>query len=279
MHPLYYYIKKELSGFYPDGEASAMAKWTLVEVFHFTTLELYGGKDTNLSTDQQHRLEDILHRLQRYEPWQYIAGQTRFCQLPIRVAPGVLIPRPETEELVTWILQTQRQPHLRVLDIGTGSGCIALALAAGLPHPTVMAWDISPEALQIAATNAARNNVQIEFRQIDVMQDPLPDLKVDLIVSNPPYIREDERQDMEANVLDWEPSLALFVPNDDPLRFYRRIACIGRSMLTSGGALYVEINRRYGQEMIQLLTDTGYHNVELRRDLSGNDRMLKAINP
>ena len=277
MHPLYHYIKKELSALYAEEEASSMAKWTLMEAFHFTPLELYGGKDTNLSPDRQHQLKDIVCRLKRHEPLQYVLGRAGFGNLSLHVAPGVLIPRPETEELVEWISTDHPEPGLRILDIGTGSGCIAIALATLCKEASVTAWDISPDALRIARDNAEANGVEVDFNQVDVMQLELPRMSVDILVSNPPYIKESEQDEMEANVLAWEPHQALFVPDDDPLRFYRRIAQAGHELLASGGALYFEINRLYGQETIGLLKEAGYHSVQLRKDLSGNDRMVKAI--
>ena len=279
MHPYYTHIKQELSGFYSDAEAGAMAKWILTDVFNLSTLELYAGKDMNFSAEMEKRASDILGRLKRYEPLQYIIGETSFCNLPFEVTPAVLIPRPETVELVDWIVDDCRREGVRVLDIGTGSGCIPVSLAKRLESPKVAAWDVSSEALQVAKRNADRNEVEVEFSQVDVLQDVVPSIQVDVLVSNPPYIGVSEKSNMEANVLDWEPELALFVPDSDPLVFYRRIADIGMELLSPDGVLYYEINQLYGQETVQLLVDKGYRNVELRKDLSGNDRMIKALRP
>ena len=279
MHPYYTHIRQELSGLYPDTEAAAIAKWILTDVFHLSTLDLYAGKDMNFSAEMQSRAEDILCRLKRYEPIQYIIGETTFGDLSFEVTPAVLIPRPETVELVDWIVADHPQEGVRVLDIGTGSGCIPVSLAKRLEKADVFAWDISLEALKVAQRNAQRNNVKVDFSCIDVLQKEIPDIQVDVLVSNPPYIGDSERENMERNVLDWEPGLALFVPDSDPLVFYRRIADIGLQLLTNGGILYFEINQLYGEETKQLLIDKGYLSVELRKDLSANDRMIKAVRP
>ena len=214
-------------------------------------------------SEKEHaELEDILARLKRFEPFQYITGETSFCGLPLHVAPGVLIPRPETAELVDWIVTDfGDKAHLNIVDIGTGSGCIAIALAKFLPGARVSAWDISDVALDIARRNAERNGVHVDFKQVDVLSHISAEANAHIFVSNPPYIREREKTDMERNVLDWEPEQALFVH------------------LAPSGVLYVEINQAYGPETVDLLTGMGYRNVILRKDMSGNDRMIKAERP
>lgn len=280
MHPIYTHIKQSLAGIYSDSEASALAKWILTEVFCLSTIDLYAGKDMNFSTKEYAKLEDILSRLKRYEPLQYILGKTTFCGLPFEVAPGVLIPRPETEELVDWIISDYSEKSgVRILDIGTGSGCISITLARSLKNSKVTSWDVSPEALAIAERNKRLNEVEITLAQIDIFDSTLPEIHADVLVSNPPYVTEKERSDMERNVLDWEPELALFVPDSDPLLFYRRIAEVGCDILSSGGILYYEINRAYGSETVTLLEQMGYKSVELRKDQFGNDRMVKALRP
>ncbi len=277
MHPLYYTIKRFLSDVYTDSECKALAKWILTDVFCFSVSSLYGGKDTDFSESDQLRLADILQRLKKHEPLQYIIGETRFCGLPFKVTPDVLIPRPETEELVYWIVENHSQDGLHVLDIGTGSGCIAIALSRLLAAPTVMGWDVSDQALRVAEGNALLNASEITFCKIDVLKEPYPEIKVDILVSNPPYVTERERVEMEPNVLDWEPPVALFVPDKDPLRFYRRIADIGRTLLQPGGTLYFEINRMYGRDIVKMLEEKGYRQIEMKKDLSQNDRMIKAV--
>ncbi len=283
MHPYYIHIRQELSGYYADNEASAMAKWILTDVFNLSTFDLYAGKDMNFSADMMSRAADILERLKRYEPLQYIIGETSFDGLTFEVSPAVLIPRPETAELVDWIVSDHGQSGVRILDIGTGSGCIPVSLAKKMKDAVVAAWDISPAALEVARRNAERNGVAVNFSQVDALHPLAPALadasQVDVLVSNPPYIGESEKQTMERNVLDWEPELALFVPDDDPLLFYRRIAEIGLDILAENGMLYYEINQLYGPETVRLLEEKGYKQIELRKDLSGNDRMIKAVRP
>ena len=219
-------------------------------------------------------------RMAAGEPIQYIIGKAYFYDREFNVTPSVLIPRPETELLVrealTW---AQRNPRsgMRVADLCTGSGCIAVSLAKLISSAEVEAWDISDEALEVAQRNAKRNNVNVLFRKQNVLEAIPSTSCYDVIVSNPPYITEKEKVDMEANVLDWEPSIALFVPDSDPLLFYRKIAELGLEMLVSGGALYYEINRAYGAMMKSMLENMGYRYVELRKDMFGNDRMIKAI--
>ena len=279
MHPIYTYIRQELSGFYPDAEAAAMAKYILTEKYQLSALDLYAGKDMNFSSEKLSEVNDILARLKSYEPLQYIIGETWFCGYRFKVTPAVLIPRPETAELIDWIAADNKRRGMRVLDIGTGSGCIPVSLALMMDSPLVSAWDISEEALSVAAENARTNDVDIAFSRVDVLGNDIPDIKVDILVSNPPYITDSEKADMEKNVLEWEPDLALFVPDDDPLRFYRRIAELGLDVLDDGGQVYFEINRAYGKETMEMLASLGYKNIDLRKDMSGNDRMIKALRP
>lgn len=282
MHPIYTYIKQVLHPYYQETEAGALAKWILTEVFHFSTFDLYAGKDMNFSENDRDRLEDILNRLRDYEPLQYVLGKAEFGGLSFEVTPDVLIPRPETLELVEWITaDCQGTEGVRILDIGTGSGCIPVTLYKRLEayRPQVASWDISEKALEVAGRNAVANGAVVTFCCQDVLSESLPETEVDVLVSNPPYIAEKEKASMERNVLDWEPGLALFVPDDDPLLFYRKIAETGLRILSPGGRLYYEINRAYGKETVALLERLGYTEVELRKDLSGNDRMVKAVRP
>jgi release factor glutamine methyltransferase len=282
MHPIYTYIKQVLHPYYQETEAGALAKWILTEVFHFSTFDLYAGKDMNFSENDRDRLEDILNRLRDYEPLQYVLVKAEFGGLSFEVTPDVLIPRPETLELVEWITaDCQGTEGVRILDIGTGSGCIPVTLYKRLEayRPQVASWDISEKALEVAGRNAVANGAVVTFCCQDVLSESLPETEVDVLVSNPPYIAEKEKASMERNVLDWEPGLALFVPDDDPLLFYRRIAEAGLRILSPKGRLYYEINRAYGKETVELLERLGYTEVELRKDLSGNDRMVKAVRP
>ena len=277
MHPVVNEIRDALKGLYPDSEVFSLAKMLLVEVFGFTTLELYGGKDKEFSGKHRGVLDEMLRRLQKNEPIQYIIGTEKFCGLVFEVNPHVLIPRPETQELVEWIVDECREKETcRLLDIGTGSGCISISLANLIPQAEVESWDISEGALEVARRNCERNGVKVLLRQQDVLAAVPEGVRYDVIVSNPPYITEKEKTDMEANVLDWEPSTALFVPDEDPLLFYRKIAQLGCDMLKEGGSLYFEINRAYGQETLHMLETLGYGQMELKKDSWGNDRMIKA---
>ena len=277
MHPVLHEIRDALKGHYPDSEALALAKMLLVEVFGFSTLELYGGKDKEFSEKHRSVLNEMIRRLQKNEPIQYIIGIESFFGLTFEVNPNVLIPRPETQELVSWIIgDYQSDESIRILDIGTGSGCIPISLAKQLSKAEVESWDISEGALEVASRNCERNEVKVLLRQKDVLKAAPEGNLYDVIVSNPPYITNKEKTDMEANVLDWEPSLALFVPDEDPLLFYRKIAQLGCDMLKEGGSLYFEINRAYGEETILMLRELGYAQIELKKDSWGNDRMIKA---
>ena len=277
MHPVLHEIRDALKGYYPDSEALALAKMLLVEVFGFSTLELYGGKDKEFSEKHRSVLNEMIRRLQKNEPIQYIIGIESFFGLTFEVNPNVLIPRPETQELVSWIIgDYQSDESIRILDIGTGSGCIPISLAKQLSKVEVESWDISEGALEVASRNCERNGVKVLLRQKDVLKAAPEGNLYDVIVSNPPYITNKEKTNMEANVLDWEPSLALFVPDEDPLLFYRKIAQLGCDMLKEGGLLYFEINRAYGEETILMLKELGYAQIELKKDSWGNDRMIKA---
>ena len=276
MHPIVYEIRDALRGHYPDSEALSLAKMLLTEAFGFSTLELYGGKDKEISGNRLRDLHEMLSRLKKNEPIQYIIGTESFCGLTFEVNPNVLIPRPETQELVRWIEADWKSVPCRILDIGTGSGCISISLAKFLEDAKVESWDISEGALQVARRNCVRNEVEVLLCQQDVLSVVPEGELYQVIVSNPPYICEKEKVDMDANVLDWEPETALFVPDADPLLFYRKIAELGISMLCEGGALYFEINRAYGEETLRMLEGLGYRQLELRKDDFGNDRMIKA---
>ena len=277
MNPVVSYIKQTLQGYYPDTELVPMAKLLLTQVFGMSVVELYAGKDTTFSVNEQKRLDDILVRLQKLEPIQYIIGTEEFYGLTFEVNKHVLIPRPETGELVDWIIREHKYGRVKILDIGTGSGCIAVSLTKNLEEAEVVSWDVSEKALQVAERNCRRNGVRVTLEQRDVLLASPAGEQFDVIVSNPPYITEKEKANMSANVLEWEPELALFVPDDSPLLFYRKIAELGRDMLVSGGRLYFEINERFGMEMIRMLEKKGFSEVVLRKDLFGKDRMIRAI--
>ena len=270
------HIRSALQECYPPREAANLSRIVCCEMLGQSHIDYYLGKDMILSPKDEKELESILFRLCNFERIQYVQGTARFLGRTFRVASGVLIPRPETEELVERMLE-EVAPASRILDIGTGSGCIAVTLSKELPEAEVTAWDISGEALAIAGDNNRLLQTSVQFVQRDVLTyQPAEDEYFDVIVSNPPYVTETEKKDMEPNVLNWEPSGALFVPDSDPLRFYRRIGELGRSMLTVGGRLYFEINRAFGEAVASMLRKQGYTNVRIRKDISGNDRYVIA---
>ena len=270
------YIRLALLDCYPAGEAAALARVVCCEMLGQSATDYYLGKSLEVTPAQAREVDAIVARLQRYEPIQYIQRRARFLGRDFEVEPGVLVPRPETEELVELIVR-ETPPGKHILDVGTGSGCIAISLAKELENARVEAWDVSEPALEVARRNSLRLQAQVAFARHDVLRhEPRPEEHFDLIVSNPPYVTEAEKADMQRNVLDWEPALALFVPDDDPLRFYRAIGRLGRQMLLPGGRLYFEINRAFGQATRQMLEAIGYAHVRLQKDLSGNDRFIIA---
>ena len=270
------YIRQSLQDIYPPEEVRALSMLICCDILGVDALDIYMGKDIILSACKQRELENIIFRLQKNEPIQYIRGFAEFCGRNFKVASGVLIPRPETAELVELIVK--ENPNARhLLDIGTGTGCIAISLDKELPDIEVEAWDISEEALAIARKNNEELDAQVTFCRQDVFSaDGTQSGSYDIIVSNPPYVTETEKREMEANVLDWEPELALFVPDEDPLRFYRRIAELGRELLRPDGKLYFEINQAYGQDMIRMIEMNQYRDVRVIKDIFGKDRILTA---
>ena len=275
---------RQLAQIYTEGEAKAIARMTYEERFKLTLSDIYLGKDTQLSADDQIELEEIAQRLLQGEPVQYVLGYADFCGRTFLVNEHVLIPRPETAELCQWITSQGGCHPMRLLDIGTGSGCIGITLAAELYEAEVTAWDISAEALEVACENAKRANVHVSFEQVNVLNIPSPSLleengekAYDLIVSNPPYICNKERATMESNVLNHEPHLALFVPDNDPLLFYRAIAQYGQKALKEGGWLYFEINPIYEEPLQHMLSKMSYHNIETKKDQYGKQRMMRAL--
>lgn len=276
MRQIIAYIKEELSSIYPDSEISSFTK-IIVEHISKRQFSPFLLDTLQLSEEQKEEIKCIVERLQIEEPIQHILGETEFYSLPFYVNKHVLIPRPETEELVELILNDcDTNMSLNILDIGTGSGAIAIALAANLPKARVEAWDISSEALKMAKKNAERNKVDIFFKEVDVLADIFTDKKYDIIVSNPPYVLESEKAEMDRNVLDYDPHLALFIPDNEALKFYIRIADLARDLLVSSGKLYFEINRAKGENTKVMLDQLGYQDIKVIKDLSQNDRMVKA---
>lgn len=272
-------IYDELSGYYTQSEVSALTRIIATELLGVSQMAFYLKDNITLTAEQKTLLFNTVERLKKHEPIQYIQGYSDFCGLRYKVTPATLIPRPETSELVEWIAADHSGKAANILDIGTGSGCIAIGIANKLPESKVTAWDISTAALAVAAENSRNNGTEVTFERVDILSYEPKSAQFDIIVSNPPYIKENEKAAMHSNVLDWEPHTALFVPDSDPLLFYRTIAKKGLTLLKPGGTLYFEINRAHGTETMKMLADYGYTNIELRKDFADNDRMIKATKP
>ena len=264
-----------LTPLYEISEAKAIVRWVLDVRFGLSMADILCDKVNQLSADDQKELETMTQRLEKGEPVQYIIGMADFCGRQFHVAPGVLIPRPETEELCRWITQKNRPSVLSVLDIGTGSGCIAVTLALEMPKAKVTAWDISDETLRIAQKNAQTLGAEVTFEHQDILNVSLHD-KYDLIVSNPPYIQPKERDGMGKNVLDYEPHQALFAPEEEPIIFYQRIGDYAWQSLNPGGALYFELNPLTADNVSDYLQRLGFLEIEIRQDQFGKQRFLKA---
>lgn len=275
---------------YATPEAQAVIRLVLEELYGFTLTDLVMGSVEALPVKEQQRLNAIVARLRKGEPVQYILGKARFCGRDFCVSPAVLIPRPETEVLCRLVIDDAHKqpaplpgsPSPAILDIGTGSGCIAVTLALDLPDADVSAIDISDAALKVAAGNAARLHADVNFLRRDILKTAEEESEADrptshkwsVIVSNPPYIAENEKKDMETNVLDYEPGLALFVPDDDPLRFYRAIAVYAARTLRAGGRLYFEINPLYAEPLQRMLVQKGFTDIRMVDDQFGKQRFI-----
>jgi len=278
MENLKTYFINTLKSIYSPNEIGILYRTSMEYVCCIPKQETYFRKDTDFNDKQAAEMKSIAYRLQKNEPIEYILGETEFLSLKFKLNNKVLIPRPETEELVDWIIKdVDNNKKLSIIDIGTGSGCIAVAIAKWVSNATVTALDISEDALQIAKKNAELNNVQIQALCADILNisNTLQN-KYDIIVSNPPYIRECEKTDMEANVLKYEPHTALFVSDENPLIFYDGIAKFASSYLNENGLIYVEINRYLGSETLKMFESYNF-NCMMKNDLSGANRMIKAI--
>ena len=272
-----------LQAIYPEAEGEAIAALVVEHLLQLSPLQRRMRASEPVPETVATQLPAIETRLLAHEPVQYVLGTAYFAEMELEVTPATLIPRPETEELVRLIEQEQvDRMGLRVLDVGTGSGCLALALARALPQAQVLAVDISGEALAVARRNAARYAPAVAFQQVDILAGIPAGLaagSLDILVSNPPYVRESERPLMRENVLAWEPATALFVPDNDPLLFYRRLGEIGRELLRPGGGLYFEINEAFSAETEALLVAQGYVSVRGVADMFGKARMVRATAP
>ena len=296
----YQQLWQSLTPLYDAGEAQAIVRTVLDVKYGMTLTDIICGKVNEISADEERKLEEIIIRLQKGEPVQYVLGEADFAGRPFHVEPGVLIPRPETAELCQWIEKDMIEKSIvssgdspedssgnspqatddakLILDICTGSGCIAITLGLNIPNSEVTGWDISEDALRIAQGNVEMlkaRNVRIEYQ--DALALPKAAEAADLIVSNPPYICEKEKADMEKNVLEHEPSIALFVPDEDPLKFYRAIAEYASSALKPEGALYFEINPIYEKETRKMLQELDFKDIETKEDAYGKKRMMKAM--
>lgn len=270
-------VKKELHAICPETEIRSFSNLIFEELFGLSSAQVFIRESFVVNDEDFQKIQVITTDLKDHKPIQYILGKTEFYGLQFTVSPDVLIPRPETEELVKWILDKTKMINPAILDIGTGSGCIAVTLAKNISGAKVSAMDVSTKALEVARENALLNQVQINFIHDDILH-PKTDQQsqFDCIVSNPPYVRELEKSAMQKNVLDYEPHQALFVPDNDALVFYRAICRYAKTHLVKMGWLYFEINESLGNQVVELMKQHGFSNIELRQDLFGKDRMVRG---
>lgn len=282
------FFKSELVELHSLGEIETFISYSFEHVLNYSKTDLLLNKDLTMSESELLKFNNIVKQLKKNKPIQYILGNTYFYGLNLNVNESVLIPRPETEELVDWIIKdysNKKTTSLKLLDIGTGSGCIAIALSKNISESDVFALDVSIEALEIAKVNANKNDqknihfIEADINHISTLKSFNFPTDFDIIVSNPPYITESEQSAMYKNVLDYEPHVALFVKDTNPLIFYVSIANFAIQKLQKNGALFFEINELFGKEMIKMLLEKGFINIELRKDINGKDRMIKCIKP
>ena len=278
----YQQLWSQLTPFYDETEAKALIRTVLEVRYGMSLTDIICGKVSELSTDERQSLQEIILRLQRFEPVQYILGVKEFVGRTFHVAPGVLIPRDETAELCRWIIDTIQASKLKnptILDIGTGSGCIAITLSLEIQHAQVTAWDVSTTAIQVANQNARDLGAAVSIVCQDALNAPKDAMKWDIIASNPPYICPHEAEEMEPNVLSYEPKEALFVPENHPLLFYDAIAHYAKTALKPHGKLYFEINPLYRKAVVEMLKNKGFIGVMIRKDAFGKERMVCATVP
>jgi release factor glutamine methyltransferase len=272
----------KLHAIYDEREAANVADWVIEHVTGKQKLERILNKDLPLTPVQQQELERLTQRLLQHEPVQYALGEAWFFNMKLYVDQNVLIPRPETEELVQWVVedatQKSQEKNQRIIDIGTGSGCIPIAIKKKLINAEVYALDVSPGALAVARKNALQQKAEITFHELDFLDSatwkPLP--MFDVIVSNPPYVKKSEAETMAKNVLQYEPHIALFVPDEDALRFYKAITAFSKTYLTAAGSVYMEINEALGEQVMELFYKEDFKSVTIKKDLQGKDRMIRA---
>ena len=281
LETVYRHYVARLQAAFSFSEAARNVDWLLEAYFELDRSQRMMNPDRRLSESELVKLHHAIERVEVGEPVQYVAGVSWFFGRRFKVAPGVLIPRPETEELVQWVLEEWQGKSFRSLDIGTGSGIIPITLALEAPNSSQFALDVSPEALQIAVGNSVHQNAGVEFFKRNVLKENLMVVNepFDVVVSNPPYVLDSDREQMESKVLEWEPDLALFVSDHEPLIFYQAIAEKSWHCLKSGGALYFEIHEEFGDQIIAIFEGLGYVNVLKREDLNGKDRMVRGFKP
>ena len=274
-------IFDQLSGIYEKKEVESLSMLIFEKVLGLTRIQVHLRHNETIAAANLVQIKEIINRLAQFEPIQYIFGETEFYGCVFKVNPSVLIPRPETEELVDWIINDYKHLSPAILDIGTGSGCIPISLVKNLQGASAEGWDISISALHVASENARANTANVNFQCVDILN--LTDLpsrvEYDILVSNPPYVTTVDKELMQKNVTHFEPHIALFVPDSDPLIFYRKIAEMATKYLKIGGHLYLEINEKSGIEMIDLLFSKGFTNITQRKDINGKDRMIRCEKP
>ena len=271
------YFFSELSNSFPETEIQSFFNILIEHQLKLTRVKIALNPAIEITKTHLDFLQNALSSLKKSVPIQYIVGETEFYGLPFKVSKNVLIPRPETEELVNWVLNdTKNIANINILDIGTGSGCIAISIAKNAPNAKIFALDISSKALEIAKENAKLNGVSIQFIEANILNFPKSNEKFDIIISNPPYVRELEKKQMQKNVLENEPHIALFVRDENPLLFYDKIADFALTNLKQNGSIYFEINQYLGKETVTLLKSKGFQNIKLKKDIFDVNRMLKA---
>jgi release factor glutamine methyltransferase len=271
-------VKNKLNKVYSNSEIQQLRFLIYENALGLTKIQTLSVQEIELSIEQETKLFEIVERLANNEPIEYILGETEFFNLRFKVNPAVLIPRPETEELVDWILKTCTLKKPRILDVGTGSGCIPIAIKHNITESKVYGLDVSLKAIEVANKNAQLNGAQVVFLNQNILNTEAKMLPndLDILLSNPPYVRKSEKSLMSANVLNFEPDIALFVEDRNPLLFYNKIAQLGLSLLKANGMLFFEINEALGENVRQLLEELGYKNILVKKDINGKDRMIKA---
>jgi release factor glutamine methyltransferase len=273
-------IRQQLAGLYPVTETESFIRILLRHFLKMSPAQIHLSLDNEPPAAIRQQIRIAINELKKYRPIQYILGETEFYRLSFVATPDVLIPRPETEELVDWIVREyDRNAKLSIVDVGTGSGCIAVTLAAHFPNANVWAVDISEAALAVAQQNAMNNNVAVKFFREDVLKDTLMGFEpgsLDVVASNPPYVTPSEKRQMQPNVLEYEPHTALFTPGEDPLIFFKRIATFGVGCLKKGGKIFFETNEAFPAEVANILKQYGYSDIVSRKDINGKWRMVSA---